>query len=256
MKAELQAEMFHIAAQSNASLPKYNRQVIIPTKNPLPSSGVWYEMGDNEYLEHFTEERTYERYVSVIEDENEFLYKRTSLLVKRLAQAWELEYRKPGVDSRRLLFSKEIELFGIISPEWQKRALNEITAIVSRNPYRDKRIAKLRLESSYNWIDTESVCPSCGNSTAIRSQMNLASSFYGDETGVFNARQYSVGDKMSWFNEENKYYKALWQSDGPVGTGTEACHAECMSCGAHLSCTVTLKEFVIQTFSDISTAKN
>jgi len=134
---ELQQEMNRLAAQLNAPLPKYNRLVTIPTKDPKPSNGVWYQLADGKYLEHSTEERTYEHKVRVIRDENELLYTLTKQLIIRMAGDWEMNHREPGVDVRRINFAKRIELFGLINQQWQQRVSEDIQATLSNAPYRD-----------------------------------------------------------------------------------------------------------------------
>jgi len=248
---ELQEEMSSIASQLNVPLPKYNNSVTIPTKDSKPSWGVWYEMGDGEYLEYVPKERAAGHHINAIEDENEFLFQLTTRLINRLARDWEKERRVRNVDSRRLMFAREIELFGLVNPEWQQRAAESIKTTLARAPYRDKTPARLKLNESFNWIDTQALCPFCGKLKTIRSQMNLASSIYGDDSGNFTAREYTVGDVMGWFKKEHRYYEALWQADAAVGTGTEECYAECMSCGADLRSVIALKDFEITEVADI-----
>ena len=135
---DLQADMYSIASQLNAPLSEYEREITIPTKDPKPSWGAWYEMGDNgQYLCISTDERTYERNLRVFENEDELLYSLTDSLITDMAQRWELERRQPGVDSRRMWFARKIELFGYINHRWQQRASEEIKATLSRSPYRD-----------------------------------------------------------------------------------------------------------------------
>ena len=134
---ELQEEMYSIAAKLNAPLPKYEALVNIPTKRPSPDNGIWYEIDNGEYFEHWTEERSYEHSVRALKNENELLYKRTMSLVGRMASSWALARLQPFTDQRRFIFAREIELLGLVNHEWQQSRAEEIKATLARAPYND-----------------------------------------------------------------------------------------------------------------------
>jgi len=148
---ELQEEMNRFASQLNA-LPKYKAIVLIPTET-TPSSGPWYEVGDGEYLEHYTGKTTYPRPTEIIKDDNEFLFQRTSHLIFSMAVDLTLGRRQSDVDYRRRCFTKELELFGLIDREWQKRVAKYIKATFDRAPYIDDKDCILLISHCQQIID-------------------------------------------------------------------------------------------------------
>ena len=48
---------------------------------------------------------------------------------------FELKNRTRGQDSRRLAFSKQIELFGLISDQWKVKKEKNIKKILERSPF-------------------------------------------------------------------------------------------------------------------------
>ncbi|MFO0014848.1 MAG: Imm63 family immunity protein [Planctomycetota bacterium] len=61
---------------------------------------------------------------------------------KRTAIDWELHHRKPGLDPRRLIFEKHIEILHAISPTWGAAQKNEYDVLVSKYPFDDKAVAR------------------------------------------------------------------------------------------------------------------
>jgi len=131
---ELQLEMDGIAARINAEL--YRREVTIPTEEPTPGE-PWYEIEDGKYYIKRRGERSGVVRSTLIENENEFLYKRTRLLIHRVASDWEIQHRQWGVDFRRMLFAKQLELFGLVNKQWQQRMSADFESILRQHPFND-----------------------------------------------------------------------------------------------------------------------
>jgi len=131
---ELQLEMDDIASRINAS--QYRNEITIPTTERVRGE-PWYEVVDSKYYAYWNEERRAERHTTVIKDANEFLYLRTQLLIGRMAGDWAIQHRQPGVDPRRVLFAKKLELWGQVDKQWQQRASAQIEKTLSMSPYKD-----------------------------------------------------------------------------------------------------------------------
>jgi hypothetical protein len=56
-----------------------------------------------------------------------------------IACKWEMVNRVSGQDSRRLIFSKQLELLKIIGDEYALRMEKEIEAILLNHPFNDRR---------------------------------------------------------------------------------------------------------------------
>ena len=50
---------------------------------------------------------------------------------------FELKKRTRGQDFRRIVFAKQIELFGLISDEWKVKKEKNIKKILERSPFED-----------------------------------------------------------------------------------------------------------------------
>jgi hypothetical protein len=72
------------------------------------------------------------------EDEDELLYWVFRSITFEIALDYEHKHRRPFVDFRRLMFAKNIELFGVLSKDWENRYRAEIVEILRKNPYEDK----------------------------------------------------------------------------------------------------------------------
>jgi len=130
---ELQKEMYGIAEKLGVPLSNYRRDLIIPTEKPWSNVGVWYEMGEEEYLVYFTEEKSNEvGVIGRIKDENELLYRCTLTLISKMAQSWAEVRRRPGVDIRPVWFARELELFGLINHEWQQKRAEYLNKVLER----------------------------------------------------------------------------------------------------------------------------
>lgn len=70
-------------------------------------------------------------------DADMLLYSVFEKITFEMALEYEVIHRIPTQDSRRLLFSHQLELMEKLSPKWKKRLQNKIFEIVKRNPYQD-----------------------------------------------------------------------------------------------------------------------
>jgi hypothetical protein len=77
----------------------------------------------------------YERVVS--RDAKEILYLVFEPIAFSMASSYEVEHRVPGVDSRRLLFKRQLELLGQLDSSWQRRCKKKQRDVLRRHPYRD-----------------------------------------------------------------------------------------------------------------------
>jgi hypothetical protein len=63
-------------------------------------------------------------------DIDELLYWIFESATFSMAADYELHHRIEGQDSRRLLFTKHLELMGAIQPEWRKRLANKLGSLL------------------------------------------------------------------------------------------------------------------------------
>lgn len=70
-------------------------------------------------------------------DGDVLLYWLVSDLTHQMACTYELRFRRPGEDFRRLLFEKQLELLGSLKPEWRTRREAELRLVLAEHPYRD-----------------------------------------------------------------------------------------------------------------------
>jgi hypothetical protein len=97
---------------------------------------VHVEKNGNFYSYVVTERgNEYERRATA--DPDELLYWLVSDAVFVAASEWELRNRRPLRDSRRAIFSKEIEWLSEFSPCWVARKQTEINEILQAHPFND-----------------------------------------------------------------------------------------------------------------------
>ena len=56
----------------------------------------------------------------------------------QMAGQFELKHREVAKDSRRVMFSKQVELLRVLSPTWAEREASLHAEILERHPFRDK----------------------------------------------------------------------------------------------------------------------
>jgi hypothetical protein len=77
------------------------------------------------------------------DDLDELLYWIFDGVTFSMASNFEVKHRRPGEDSRRQLFAKQIEFLERLSPEWAARQDAEHAEILSRHPFVDRRCTSL-----------------------------------------------------------------------------------------------------------------
>ena len=70
-------------------------------------------------------------------DPDELLYWLVADVARDAAQRYELRHRRPGVDFRRLLFQKHVDLLAEICPAWAERTRLEYEEVLRRHPFVD-----------------------------------------------------------------------------------------------------------------------
>ena len=91
---------------------------------------------ENKYWYIF-EEREEVIFEKITKDFNELLYWIMDNYISSYSFEFELKNRTRGQDFRRIAFSKQIEIFGLISDEWKVKKENEIKKILEIAPFVD-----------------------------------------------------------------------------------------------------------------------
>ena len=73
----------------------------------------------------------------ITKDFNELLYWIVDNYISSYSFEFELKNRTRGQDFRRIAFSKQMEIFGLISDEWKVKKENEIKKILEIAPFVD-----------------------------------------------------------------------------------------------------------------------
>jgi hypothetical protein len=68
---------------------------------------------------------------------DELLYHVFGKFTFALGCDYELHHRDPAKDSRRLMFSRKLELLGRLSPKWASREAEEQAKVLAQHPYDD-----------------------------------------------------------------------------------------------------------------------
>lgn len=103
--------------------------------------------------------------------------------------------------------------------------------------------------SAFNWIDYETVCPSCRRQATVRIQFHYGSSYDGDDCGSFHGRWYRIGDRIRWFKPSDFRFGQLAlegiQDDSDPGLVREYCYSRCKQCGAELFALLAYRDLTI-----------
>ncbi|MCB2087936.1 MAG: Imm63 family immunity protein [Sphingomonadaceae bacterium] len=90
--------------------------------------------------------------------DGDLLYRLGSGAAFRLACDHELANRVEGQDSRRLLFTRQLDLVGRVSGEWRERLAAEIGAILASTPYSDEPVEVLNAKHpALGWLVVSAV---------------------------------------------------------------------------------------------------
>jgi hypothetical protein len=65
-----------------------------------------------------------------------------------MASEFEVKHRIPHEDCRRLIFAKQIELLGMLAPEWANRERANHKTILEHHPFDDASTARARLTAA------------------------------------------------------------------------------------------------------------
>ena len=111
--------------------------ILIVRTTPDGFGSPHIEIRDNTY--HFIiSERGAENVHNKTKDINQLLYWIFNPIIFEIAIEYELDNREEGVDFRKMIFSKELELMGKIKPLWRQWKAKEIEEILKENPYNNK----------------------------------------------------------------------------------------------------------------------
>ena len=113
--------------------PRPNGLFLIP-ESPTHSGAPHAEIIKGEY-HYVVTERGSEFERKIAENSDELLYWFVSDSVFSIACQWELEHRKESEDSRRQLFSKQIELLNHVNPKWAARKEKYHEQVLKENPF-------------------------------------------------------------------------------------------------------------------------
>lgn len=114
--------------------------------------------------------------------------------------------------------------------------------------------------SARNWILSRQKCPACDQITTVKSQLHIAASFDGDESGRFCNREYYLGDRISWFNgpdSRQKHWEAGNKKEPDLpGLDTECCYSSCSACHFEGYVIITLEQLKLVSITAIAHLDN
>lgn len=107
----------------------------IPSQSP--GNGTPHiEVDDNNYM-YVVSERGEEFIRQITSDLDELLYWIFDGITFSMAAKYEINHRVGGVDPRRVIFSKQLEMLGLLSSEWALLAKKNIDETIKKSPYND-----------------------------------------------------------------------------------------------------------------------
>lgn len=68
-----------------------------------------------------------------------------------MASKFEFNNRFEGQDSRRIIFSKQIELLDLLSSEWAISKIEDHQRILQQHPFDDNSAIRVRYSKVYGW---------------------------------------------------------------------------------------------------------
>ncbi len=126
---EIQNKVYEIGARINAPIDYLRLQ------NHSNGDGTPHIKVSGQFYEYIIEERGCIFESRKTDDLNLVLYWIMSDAIFKMASEYELSNRDAKSDFRRMLFTKEIELFSKIDKDWAQKKADEINAILANNPY-------------------------------------------------------------------------------------------------------------------------
>jgi len=127
----IQAKVYELGIKINAP-----RNFLVVHGEPV-DDGTPYVKIDNGMFRYISAERGYEIFNKVAPSLDILLYWILDRVVSRLAMEYELRHRVEGQDSRRVYFSKRIELMKELDSRWGDMVGHDIERILQSNPYAD-----------------------------------------------------------------------------------------------------------------------
>lgn len=112
------------------------RSLLLIHDGPVDDGAPYIEIG-KEGFEYISSERGYEIFRRVAPSLDILLYWIFERVTSRLAMEYELKNRIEGQDSRRVYFSRKIELMSVLDPRWAEMLGHDIERILSSAPYVD-----------------------------------------------------------------------------------------------------------------------
>jgi hypothetical protein len=128
---EIQSIVYELGGRVNA--PKSS---LIVLSAPADDGAPYIEVHDDGYS-YVSSERGFEIYNKSTESLDELLYWIVSRAVRQMAVKHELDNRVAKFDTRRVYFSRLVQLLGEIKPEWAELARQEVDAVLKSCPYVD-----------------------------------------------------------------------------------------------------------------------
>ncbi|RON50086.1 Imm63 family immunity protein [Pseudomonas frederiksbergensis] len=109
---------------------------LIVLSAPADDGAPYVELHDNSFS-YVSSERGYEIYNKSTGSLDELLYWIMSRVVRQMAVKYELDNRAGNCDTRRVYFSRFVQLLGEIKPEWAELARQDVDEILKSSPYLD-----------------------------------------------------------------------------------------------------------------------
>jgi len=103
----------------------------------VQNDGAPYVLIDEDRYWYISEERGEIYFEKTTKDVDELLYWIMDNFISSYSYKFELKNRTRGQDFRRIAFSKQIELFGLISDEWKVKKENEIKKVLAISNFID-----------------------------------------------------------------------------------------------------------------------
>ena len=101
------------------------------------NDGIPYVNIEDSIFYYISSDRDYDLFEKTTSSFDELMYWILDRIVSRMAMDYELSNRVQGQDSRRIYFSKKLELIGKINPAWRQQAKENIDEILKSSPYID-----------------------------------------------------------------------------------------------------------------------
>jgi hypothetical protein len=109
---------------------------LLPTYGyPMDKGRTDIEIDDNGQIYYFPDERSRDRYF--LRDVDDLLYYVFNMVTQTMATKCELSKRVAGQDARRIWFTEQERLLGILNETWKERKKNEHERLLIHHPFLD-----------------------------------------------------------------------------------------------------------------------